>query len=184
MLRKILGTPHLLTVVVLLFFLSACSALRPADSSIPRPRKPRSTTAKNTSSNTSSTAVSSLRTDIIQTARKYQGSKYKYGGTTPKGFDCSGFTSYVLIKHQIELARNSRAQAKQGKKIRTVVAKPGDLLFFGSRGKVSHVAIVTQNDASGLKVIHSTSSKGVIEQNITDSDYWQSRLLFARKVLD
>lgn len=182
MLRKIFGTPHLITATVLLFFLSACSALRPADSSIPKPRKPRSSTSsRNTSS---STSVSSLRTDIIQTARKYQGSKYKYGGTTPKGFDCSGFTSYVLLKNKVELERHSGAQAKQGKKIRTVAAQPGDLLFFGSRGKVSHVAIVTQNDANGLKVIHSTSSKGVIEQNITHSDYWQSRLLFARRILD
>ncbi len=180
MLRKILSTPHLITAVVILFFLSACSALRPVDNSIPTPRKPRSSTSRNTSSKTAST----LRTSIIQTARKYQGSKYKYGGTTPKGFDCSGFTSYVLIKNEVDLARNSGAQAKQGKKIRTVAAQPGDLIFFGSRGKVSHVAIVTQNDASGLKVIHSTSSKGVIEQNITHSDYWQSRLLFARRILD
>lgn len=184
MLRKIFGTPHLITAVVILLFLSACSALRPADSSIPTPRKTRSSTSRNTNTKTSSKTVSTLRTNIIQTARKYKGSKYKYGGTTPKGFDCSGFTSYVLIKNKVDLARNSGAQAKQGKKIRTVAAQPGDLLFFGSRGKVSHVAIVTQNDVNGLKVIHSTSSKGVIEQNITHSDYWQSRLLFARKILN
>lgn len=177
MLIKILGNPYLMTSAVILFFLSACTALRPADSSIPQPRS-------STSRNTSSATVGALRTNIIKTARKYKGSKYKYGGTTPKGFDCSGFTSYVLIKNKIDLHRSSGAQAKQGKKIRTVVAQPGDLLFFGSRGKVSHVAIITQNDSNGLKVIHSTSSKGVIEQNITHSDYWQSRLLFARKILN
>ncbi len=176
MLMKILGNPWLLFGAAILFFFSACTALRPADSSTPIPRKPRRTT--------SSSNVSSLRTDIINTARKYKGSKYKYGGTTPKGFDCSGFTSYVLIKNRVDLHRTSGAQAKQGKKIRVAAAQPGDLIFFGSRGKVSHVAIITQNDADGLKVIHSTSSKGVIEQNITHSEYWQSRLLFARKMLD
>jgi len=175
MLTKLLGNSWLFFGAVILFFLSACTSLRPADSSIPKPRKPRSNTSRN---------ISSLRTDIIRTARKYKGSKYKYGGTTPKGFDCSGFTSYVLLKNKVDLDRTSGAQAKQGKKIRSVAAQPGDLLFFGSRGKVSHVAIITQNDANGLKVIHSTSSKGVIEQNITHSDYWQSRLLFARKIMD
>jgi len=176
MLMKILDHPWLVFGTIILFFLSACTALRPADSSIPKPRKPRSSTF--------SRNISSLRVNIVSTARKHRGSKYKYGGTTPKGFDCSGFTSYVLIKNKVDLHRTSGAQAKQGKKIRSVVAKPGDLLFFGSRGKVTHVAIVTQNDAKGLKVIHSTSSKGVIEQNITHSKYWQSRLLFARKILD
>jgi len=175
MLMKILGNPYLMFSSVLLFFLSACTALRPADSSTPRPRKPRSSTSR---------SISTLRINIIQTARKYKGSRYKYGGTTPKGFDCSGFTSYVLIKNKVDLYRNSAAQAKQGKKIRTVAAQPGDLLFFGSRGKVTHVAIITQNNSRGLKVIHSTSSKGVVEQNITHSEYWQSRLLFARRILD
>ncbi len=176
MLMKILDTPWLVFGTVILLFLSACTSLRPADSSTPIPRKPRSST--------SSSNVSSLRTNVIRTARKYQGSKYKYGGTTPKGFDCSGFTSYVLIKNKVDLHRTSAAQAKQGKKIRVAASQPGDLIFFGSRGKVSHVAIVTQNNTDGLKVIHSTSSKGVIEQNITHSDYWQSRLLFARKILE
>ncbi len=181
MLMKILGTSsYLMSGAIILLFLSACSALRPVDSSIPQPRKPRSSTSRNSPS----TSISSLRTDIIQTARKYKGSKYKYGGTTPKGFDCSGFTAYVLMKNKVDLERNSRAQAKQGKKIRTAAAQPGDLLFFGSRGKVTHVAIITENNSNGLKVIHSTSSKGVIEQNITHSDYWQSRLLFARRILD
>ena len=180
MLLKILGNHYLVVGTVILFFLSACNALRPAESGMPEPRKPRNTTTRTSTSRT----VSNLRTDVIKTARKYQGSKYKYGGTTPKGFDCSGFTSYVLLKNKVDLQRTSNAQSKEGKKIRVANAQPGDFLFFGSKGKVSHVAIITQNDAKGLKVIHSTSSKGVIEQNITYSDYWQSRLLFARKILD
>jgi len=92
MLTKLLGNSWLFFGAVILFFLSACTSLRPADSSIPKPRKPRSNTSRN---------ISSLRTDIIRTARKYKGSKYKYGGTTPKGFDCSGFTSYVLLKNYL-----------------------------------------------------------------------------------
>lgn len=172
-----------------MWLLSACSAFQPARDSegIPTPRKPKSsrtTTSKTTTSAEKTEDVSTLQAGIMTTARKYKGVKYKYGGSTPKGFDCSGFTSYVMYKNNVELERTSRAQAKQGKRINLKYCKPGDLLFFGGKGKVTHVAIVTENSKNVLKVIHSTSSKGVIEQDISDSDYWQSRLLFARRVLD
>lgn len=179
---KIFVFRHWISGLLLLLFFAACSSLRPADSGIPKPRKPRSKTSTSGKSKRPA-AVSSLRKGITRTARKYKGSRYKYGGTTPKGFDCSGFTSYVLLKHKIDLHRTSDAQARQGRKIKLKSALPGDLLFFGKRGKVSHVAIVTENTGTRMKVIHSTSSKGVVEQDITHSDYWQSRLLFARRVL-
>lgn len=165
-----------------ILLLSGCSALRPADrTGIPTPKRPKSSTSDKTAKTAD---IVGVRADITRTARKYKGSKYKYGGETPKGFDCSGFTCYVMKKNNIELNRTSSAQASQGKKINYKYAKPGDLLFFGSRGKVTHVAIITENRKGSIKVIHSTSSRGVIEQDITHSDYWQSRLLFARRVVD
>ena len=82
------------------------------------------------------------------------------------------------------ISRTSNTQAKEGRKISLRSAKPGDLIFFGKGRKVSHVALVTQNTKSGVFVIHSTSSRGVIEENVSNSSYWKSRLLFVRDVID
>jgi len=61
--------------------------------------------------------------------------------------------------------------------------KEGDLVFFGSKRKVSHVAIVASVEKNKIEVIHSTSSRGVVIDNISNSDYWQKRYLFGRDVL-
>lgn len=130
--------------------------------------------------------VSTLRKDIRRYARRYKGSRYKYAGADPKGFDCSGFTSYVLKKFDVKVSRSSKVQATEGRKISLRRARPGDLLFFSKsgRGKPSHVALVIDNRSDGLIVVHSTTSRGVIEENISQSTYWKPKLLFARDVID
>jgi len=125
------------------------------------------------------------RQNIVKIAKKNLGIKYKYGGNTPKtGFDCSGFTKYVFAKKGIELPRVSKDQAKVGRRVNLKHTTKGDLVFFGKRGKVSHVAIVSENKKGNIYVIHSTSSKGVKIDNISTSNYWKPRILFARNVLD
>jgi cell wall-associated NlpC family hydrolase len=57
------------------------------------------------------------------------------------------------------------------------------LIFFGKNGKVSHVAMVVSNTYEGISVVHSTTSKGVMVQNITKSTYWKPKILFARDVI-
>lgn len=125
-----------------------------------------------------------LRKNITQYAQKYVGVKYKSAGKNPKGFDCSGFTGYVFKKHDIALSANSGNQARQGKKIPLRQAKTGDLLFFGNRGRVNHVALIVSNGKEGIEVIHSTSSKGVMVQNVSKSSYWKPKILFARDVIE
>ena len=127
---------------------------------------------------------SKLRTDMVQYAKKYVGVPYRYAGKTPRGFDCSGFTSYVYQKFDIALSAGSKQQARQGKKIAIRAVEPGDLLFFGKGGKMTHVALVTRNTRAGIEVIHSTSSKGIMVQNVSESSYWRPRMLFARRILD
>ncbi|MDL2316966.1 NlpC/P60 family protein [Desulfovibrio sp. OttesenSCG-928-A18] len=81
-------------------------------------------------------------------AQKYLGVKYKWGGTTPAGFDCSGFVYYVYKEHGITIPRTSREQAKAGKAVAKKDVLPGDLVFFGPRasGPVDHVGIYIGSD--------------------------------------
>jgi len=92
----------------------------------------------------------------------------------------------VYDKVNIDISRSSSAQAEMGWKIKMKDALPGDLVFFTGTGrnKISHVAMVVSNDAKGLVVIHSTSSKGVRKDNITHSTYWKPKILFARQVIN
>ncbi len=160
----------LLFVLGIAFITPSCNASR----------KGRRTTYKKSAS-----AKNAYRQDLIKTAKQNLGIKYKYGGNTPKtGFDCSGFTKYVFAKKGINLPRVSREQAKVGRRVNLRYVDKGDLIFFGKRGKVSHVAIVSENKKGNIYVIHSTSSKGVKIDNISTSKYWKPRILFARNVLD
>jgi cell wall-associated NlpC family hydrolase len=130
-------------------------------------------------------STSQLREGIASHARKFVGTPYVYAGTTPKGFDCSGFTSYVLNDYKINIPRSSRGQAEIGKKIELAKVRPGDLIFFSKNGKgsISHVALVINNTRAGIQVAHSTSSRGVIIENVSTSKYWKPKLKYARDVI-
>lgn len=136
--------------------------------------------------NSSDTSYSTTRLTLIEEAKKLAGSKYKYGGTSTKGFDCSGFTSYVYNKAGMAIPRSSSAQAQKGTKITQGAAQPGDLLFFRFKKKdnISHVAMVVSNDKNGMQIIHSTTSKGVMMEDISASKYWQEKLLFGRRYVE
>jgi len=106
------------------------------------------------------------------------GKPYVYGGKKPSsGFDCSGFTAHVYNENGVSVSGPSYQQAKQGKKKSMRELKEGDLVFFGSGRKVTHVAIVASADRDKLEVIHSTSSRGVVIDDISNSDYWKKRYL-------
>ncbi len=124
-----------------------------------------------------------LREALVKSARKYVGSKYKYGGMSPRGFDCSGFVNYVLHQYGYEGGRSSNELANRGLYTPKFDVSPGDLIFFGTNNKISHVALVTEVGRREIKIIHSTSSKGVIEENFLDSPYWNTRFMFARNII-
>lgn len=126
-----------------------------------------------------------MRKEVVRYARTQLGARYCYAGRDPrKGFDCSGFTHFVMDKFGIDLSASSRAQENQGRKIDPQEAQAGDLLFFRRTrtGPVFHVALVISNDREGLKVIHSTS-RGVVIDNISTSAYWEPKLSTARDVI-
>ncbi len=140
-----------------------------------------------TTPRTSSSASSKedrLRQDVVAYAKKYLGARYKYAGRDPRGFDCSGFTYYVMKEFDVTLPTSSKTQADIGKKIPIKEAKSGDLIFFrrSPASRVFHVSMIVSNDSDGITVIHSTS-RGVVIDNITKSSYWKPKISLARRVL-
>jgi len=111
------------------------------------------------------------------------GTRYSYGGTTTKGFDCSGFTSYVFNKMGIDLPRRSSDQAGAGTKVAKADLQPGDLVFFDTSGKnnggISHVGIYVGDG----NFAHASTSKGVIIEKL-DSSYYKPRYVTAARVMD
>lgn len=127
-----------------------------------------------------------MRQNVANFALEQQGARYKYAGRSPRtGFDCSGFTHYVFDAFDVDLTPVSRVQEDEGRRIDVKDARTGDLLFFRKSrgGSVFHVALVVKNEANNLTVIHSTSSRGVIMENIYDSSYWRSKVTTACDVI-
>jgi cell wall-associated NlpC family hydrolase len=116
---------------------------------------------------------------IISVSKSLIGVPYAWGGTTPAGFDCSGFTGYVFAKQGITLPRMSRDQYNVGTPVAFSSLKPGDLVFFSlaGNGQVSHVGIYLGNG----QFISSTSSKGVTISSFSTS-YWMNAYVGAKRV--
>lgn len=116
---------------------------------------------------------------IIATAKQYIGVPYKFGGTTPKGFDCSGYLQYVFAEHKIKLPRAADDQYKIGRQVNKKSLQSGDLVFFTTyEAGVSHCGIYI---GSG-QFIHASSSKGIRIDKLTDP-YWQPRYIGAKCIL-
>lgn len=131
-------------------------------------------------------------TSILLTARTLMGIPYMWGGTSPKGVDCSGFVRTVLYLHDIIIPRNASQQALTGLHIDIATdqanLQPGDLLFFGSKNadgtprRVVHVGIYMGSH----RFIHSLGCVRTASLSPTDADYDEydhRRLLFAARIL-
>lgn len=121
---------------------------------------------------------------VLSTADRYVGTRYVYGGTTPDGFDCSGFIQYVFRQHDVALPRTSRQQASAGVRVAPSVAqlRPGDLVFFAQRETIDHAAIY----AGGNRIIHSSSSaRGVQYDDLSTprGQWFVKRMVAARRVV-
>ena len=126
-----------------------------------------------------------LAREIIGTALSFHGTKYKYGGTTKKGMDCSGLVYTSFNKADITMERTSASMATQGSKIDLPQVKKGDLLFFTTgrnRSRINHVGLVVEVTENTVKFIHSTTSRGVLVSSLREG-YWQQAFHHARRIL-
>lgn len=95
-----------------------------------------------TSSQTATTSTASVSaSSVISYAEQFVGVPYVLGGTSPSGFDCSGFVQYVYAHFGVSLPRTSEAQSTIGSAVSVSSAQPGDLLFWGGQGSAWHVGI-------------------------------------------
>ncbi len=119
---------------------------------------------------------SSDRGGIISTAQNYLGVKYRYGGVSPSGFDCSGLVQYVYRKNGINLPRSTRDQYCRGKRVSRSSMQPADLVFFhtGSR-RISHVGIYAGNG----RFIHAPRTGKRVSYARMDNSYWKKRFVGA-----
>jgi len=124
--------------------------------------------------------------DMISYAKEFIGLRYRRGGKTPKGFDCSGFTGYLFGQFGIKLNASSRSQYLQGDAVGDGMMRPGDLVFFsGRRGgtkTVGHVGMVVEVHGDGtFSFIHSANSSGITISHSLEP-YYKSRYVGARRV--
>lgn len=128
-----------------------------------------------------------MANDMINYAKKFLGTRYRRGGKTPAGFDCSGFTSYVFRQFGYSLGASSRDQALQGQAVAKEDVLPGDILVFNGRrigGTVGHVgiAIAYDHDKDEITFIHSANGGG-IRIDKTSAPYYKARYIGARRML-
>ena len=122
---------------------------------------------------------------IIETAMSYAGVRYKYGGITKKGMDCSGLLYVSFSTHEVDIPRVSHMIADQAESIKMKEVTKGDLLFFKTnrRGKrINHVGLVVDIQGDEIRFIHSTSSRGVIVSSLKEG-YWNSAFVKAARIL-
>lgn len=128
---------------------------------------------------------SSKRAQIISYAKELLGVRYVYGGSTPSGFDCSGFVWYVFNHFGIKLNRVAADQAKQGTKISRSELQLGDLVFFdtnGGKDYINHVGIYIGN-GSFIHASSGSKAKKVVISEL-NSGFYNDCYMTARKILD
>lgn len=118
---------------------------------------------------------------IVRTASRFHGVRYRWGGSSRSGFDCSGFTRYVFRhKAGVDLPHSASAQFRRGKPVSRSELKPGDLVFFQTyRRGASHVGIYIGNG----KFIHASSAGGRVRVDSLNDGYYRQRYLGARRVV-
>lgn len=122
---------------------------------------------------------------IVDYAFAFDGVKYKRGGTTKDGMDCSGLVVTTFDSENIALPRVSRDIARTGSSIDLKQVTKGDLLFFATRKNsrtISHVGIVTTAKDGFVEFIHASTTNGVIVSSMTEK-YWHSTFIQARRII-
>lgn len=128
---------------------------------------------------TKATTTASGETDLVQMALACRGDRYRRGGTSRGGFDCSGFTRYVFARYGIRLPHSSAAQSSVGNSVDRSALQPGDLVFFHTyRRGVSHVGIYVGDN----RFVHAATYGRGVRVDSMNSSYYASRYVCARRV--
>jgi len=118
--------------------------------------------------------------ELLAVARSLIGAPYLNGGTTPAGFDCSGFVHYVFGEVGIAVPRAMRDLQVTGESVDRAHLSPGDVVFFAIDGRtISHVGIASGPDT----FIHAPSSRGRVREESLAIAYWQTRFAEARRII-
>jgi cell wall-associated NlpC family hydrolase len=125
--------------------------------------------------------IADVRQRVIRTATSLLGTPYHFGGTTPAGFDCTGYIAYVFRQAAgMDLPRRSVDQVRSGEAITPVAMQPGDLVYFRiEREKSLHLGIYLGEG----RFIHAPSTNGAVNTQSLGTTYWRTRFLGARRML-
>ena len=164
-----------LLIATLGLLLMSCSSTRKSTQQSTRYSKERTTSSSNNANVNS----------VITYAKSFEGTRYKFGGTTRSGMDCSGLVFVAFKNQNVALPRVSRDMATRGKQINLQQTTAGDLVFFKtskSSRNINHVGLVVEAKNGTVYFIHSTTSRGVIISSL-DESYWNSAFVQVRRII-
>ena len=119
-------------------------------------------------------------TKMFEFIDDWYGTPYRLGGTTKKGVDCSAFSQFLFASvYGLSIPRTAREQYSLTNRISRTELKEGDLIFFNTRGSISHVGVYLQNN----KFVHASTSGGVMISDIFD-EYWERRFVGVGRLKD
>ncbi len=116
---------------------------------------------------------------VVELSKNYIGTPYVHGGSSPSGFDCSGFTSYIYSKFGVDLPRTAASQAAMGTPVSRDDLCAGDLVFFNTYGGISHVGIYI----GGGDFIHATVPGDIVRISNLGAAYYSARYVTARRII-
>lgn len=116
---------------------------------------------------------------LVEYAARFLGTPYVYGGTSPSGFDCSGFVYYVYKQFGYTLNRTAAAQNSNGIWVARNNLKPGDIVLFNTSGGISHAGIYVGND----QFIHAVKPGTPVQYDSLSSSYYSTRYVSARRII-
>lgn len=167
---------QILPIIFLLLIVSSCKSKKTYSSK----KKEGHTVKVNTTEKPTEEAET-----IVKFAKKFEGTRYKYGGTTKRGMDCSGLIYTSFKEHDITLPRTTSGLKSTGDWIDVKAVNVGDLLFFATKKnsrKINHVGIVTNVRTGNVEFLHASSSRGVMISSLAEK-YWYFAFVQARRVL-
>ena len=167
-------------ILLLLITFSSCKSSKRVVTS-----KSKSVKIDSRSKKSVSTAYNPQADKVVDYALKFDGVRYKYGGTTKKGMDCSGLIVTSFDSENISLPRTTGDLSTTGDWIDLKQVTKGDLLFFATKKNnrnVNHVGIVTEARDGFVQFIHASTSSGVIVSNLAEK-YWYFAFVQARRVI-